>query len=181
MEGLIADSITNGELLLMVEVSGVDDPAYDECVDVRILRGTGTPMVGTDGLLLDGQTFALDPDAPVSELSCVPMVDGSVRAGPFALPLDLQVLDVALQFNLQGAWLRLDLADDGLTGWGYFGGAVATSDILVIVSEGDLADIRDLVTGLVTAAADMDPDGGECGALSIVFEYDAIEAFPYEE
>jgi hypothetical protein len=182
VSGLIQDSIDNGELLLLVEVSGVDDLTQDECVDVRVIRGTGTPMIGTDGRVLDGQTFAPDPAAAVAEIPCVPLVDGSVRAGPFALTLDLQVLDVALSFNVQNAFIRLDLAEDGSTGWGYFGGAVPNSDILVIVDEGDLADIADLVRGLVTAAADMAPNGsGSCDALSIVFEYGAVEAFVFEE
>lgn len=180
--GLIQDSIENGELLLLVEVSGVDDLAYDECVDVRVVRGTGTPLIGTDGTVLDGQTFAPLPGTEIAEVGCVPLVDGSVRAGPFALTLDLQVLDVELSFGMTDAWLRLDLAADGRTGWGYFGGAVPNEDILVIVAEDDLADLRDLVTSLVTVAADLRPnDAGTCDALSIVFEYGAIEGFVHEE
>jgi hypothetical protein len=150
-------------------------------VDVRILRGVGTPMIGTDGALLDGQTFALDPDAAPIELGCMPLVDGTVQAGPFDLTLDLQVLDVALTFDMHDAQLRLDMDEEGLTGWGYFGGAVPNSDLLVIVEEGDLADIADLVTSLVTAAADLNPVSGECQDLSLVFEYTGIEAFTYAE
>ncbi|MDP2308395.1 MAG: hypothetical protein Q8P18_20420 [Pseudomonadota bacterium] len=182
VEGLVQDSIENGQLLLLVELSGVDDPVNDDCVDVRVIRGSGTPLVGTDGTLLDGQTFSVTPGTQPAEIECVPLVNGSVRAGPFALDLQLQVLDVALTFGLTDAYLRLDLSEDGRTGWGYFGGAVPTSDILVIVDEGDLADIAPLVRGLVDAAADLAPnDAGTCDALSIVFEYGAIEAFAYEE
>lgn len=181
VEELVQDSVRNGELLVLVEVSGVDDPLNDDCVDVRVLNGTGTPIIGTDGELLDGQTFALDPGADASEVACVPLVDGSLRAGPFPLTLDLQVLDVALTFHVADTWLRLDLSEDGRTGWGYFGGAVPLSDILVIVSEDDLADLEALITGLVTAAADLDTADEECGAISIVFEYGAIEAFTYAE
>ncbi|MDP2314661.1 MAG: hypothetical protein Q8P41_17285 [Pseudomonadota bacterium] len=181
VEGLVQDSLLNGELLLLVEVSGVDDPLDDDCVDVRILRGSGTPMIGTDGGMLDGQTFALAPDAEPAVIECVPLVAGSVRAGPFALTLDFQVLDVALAFHMTDASLRLDLSEDGRTGWGYFGGSVPTADILVIVDEGDLADIADLVRGLVNAAADLEPnDEDTCDALSVVFEYGATEAFIYE-
>lgn len=175
---LIQDSIENGELLLLVEVSGVDDLAYDDCVDVRIVRGQGAPMIGTDGAVLDGQTFAPLDGVEAADIACVPLVDGSVRAGPFALTLDMQVLDVELSFGMTDAWLRLDLAEDGRTGWGYFGGAVPNEDILVIVEEDDLADLRDLVTSLVTVAADLQlGDEGTCDALSIVFEYGAVEAF----
>jgi hypothetical protein len=182
VESLVQDSIENGELLLLVELSGVDDPLNDDCVDVRVVRGAGTPLIGTDGTLLDGQTFAAAPGTRPATLTCVPLVNGSVRAGPFELPLDLQVLDVALTFGLRDTWLRLDLSEDGRIGWGYFGGAVPTSDILVIVDEGDLADIAPLVRGLVNAAADLEPnDEGTCDALSIVFEFGAIEAFVHED
>lgn len=174
VEELVRDSVRNGELLLLVELSGVDDPVNDECVDVRVLRGSGTPMLGTDGELLDGQTFATDAG---TVLSCVPLVDGSVRAGPFPLDLELQVLDVELTFHTEDTWIRLDLSEDGRVGWGYFGGAVPLEDLLVIVSEEDLQDIAPLVTSLVTAAADLHPGDDGCEALSIVFEYGAIEAF----
>ncbi len=178
--GLIQDSVENGQLLLLVELSGVDDPVNDDCVDVRMVRGAGTPLVGTDGTLLDGQTFAAAPGAQPTQVDCVPLVEGSVRAGPFPLDLQLQVLDVAVTFGLAEAYVRLDLAADGRTAWGYFGGAVPTSNILVIVDEGDLADIAPLVRGLVSAAADMEPnDAGTCDALSIVFEFGGIEGFVY--
>lgn len=182
VEGLVQDSIENGQLLLLVELSGVDDPENDDCVDVRVVRGAGTPLVGTDGTLLDGQTFAAAPGAQPEEVACVPLVDGSVRAGPFAIDLDLQVLDVELTFGLAEAYVRLDLAPDGRTAWGYFGGGVPTSDILVIVDEGDLQDIAPLVRSLVGAAADMEPnDAGTCDALSIVFEFGGIEGFVLAE
>lgn len=181
VEGLIQDSIQNGELLLLVEVSGVDSLVYDACVDVRVVRAVGTPFIGTDGAVLDGQTFAANPNVAPAEMNCVPLVDGSVVAGPFALTLEFQVLDVALAFHMTNASIRLDLAEDGRTGWGYFGGSVPNADILVIVEEGDLADIADLVRGLVAAAADLEPNGeGTCDALSVVFEYGAVEAFVHD-
>jgi len=180
VEGLIQDSIQNGQLLLLVEISGVDDPLNDDCVDVRVLRGAGTPMIGTDGVLLDGQTFGVLPGTTPAELTCVPLVDGAVHAGPFALTLDFQVLDVALSFHMTGASIHLQLAPDGRTATGYFGGSVPTSDILAIIEDqaGDLAEIADLVIGLVNAAADLEPnEEGTCDALSVVFDYGGVEAF----
>lgn len=179
---LVQDSVRNGELLLLVELSGVDDSLNDPCVDVRIVRGTGTPLIGTDGELLDGQTFALATGSQPDPLACVPLIEGSVRAGPFALPLEMNVLDVSLVLGMTDAWLRLDLSEDGRTGWGYFGGAVLASDILVIVDQGELEDFAEVITGLINASADLQPNADDtCDALSIVFEYGAIEAFVYEE
>jgi hypothetical protein len=176
--GLIQDSIQNGQLVLLVELSGVDDPVNDDCVDVRVIRGAGTPMIGTDGVMLDGQTFGVLPGSTPSELTCIPLVDGAIDAGPFALTLDFQVLDVALSFHMTGASIHLALSPDGRTATGYFGGYVPVADILVIVDEGDLADIADLVRSLVNAAADLAPnEEGTCDAISVVFDYGGIEAF----
>lgn len=180
VEGLIDDSINNGQLLLLLELAGVQDRVQDSCVDVRILRGGGTPMLGTDGELLDGQTFGVDPNLPGVEMVCMPLVDGSVVARPFDMLLPLQVLDVELELSMHNAALRLDMYEDG-TAWGYLAGDVPTSDILQIVEgEGDLGDIRDLVVSLVNAAADLDPSTDGCTGLSIVLEFQAMQAFIME-
>lgn len=177
VEGLIADSITSGELLLLVELAGVDDRVDDPCVDLTVWRGEGTPLVGTDGMILDGQSFAVDPALSAETVSCVALAGGTVTAGPFTLDLPLQVLDVAVQFHVQDAWIRVDLAEGG-DGWGYFGGGVPTADILRIVQEEeDLGGIKDLVVTLVESAADLRGEGGACDGLSIVFEYTGRPAF----
>lgn len=181
VEDLIQDSIRNGQLLLLLELSGVDDLQNDDCVDLRLVRGTGAPMLGTDNEILDAQTFVVDPDLPAVELSCMPLREGSLLAGPFSMQLPLQVLDVELEFGMTEAMIRVDLDEEGLR-WGYFGGAVPNSDILRIVAEDDLADLRDLVTSLVELSADMHPDeAGVCQSLSIVFEYSTTKAFLWDE
>lgn len=180
VEDLIQDSIRNGELVLAVELSGVHDLDFDDCVDLRLARSTTAPMLGTDGELLDDQTFEVDSARSPAALECVALEDGTVLAGPFALDLALRVLDVELEFHLTQGRVRANLTEEGL-GWGYFAGAVPLSDILAIVAEDDLADIRDLVTSLVQLAADMQPDeSGACQALSIVFEYEPTPAFLYD-
>lgn len=174
IEDLVQDAIAVGDLLLMFEVSGIDDPRNDDCVDVSVHRGHGTPLLAPDGTLLDGQTFTTDPDP--ARVSCVPLVDGVIEAGPLALQLEVQVLDVELELAMQDARMRLELFDDGSMA-GVFGGAVPLGGILKIVEEDDLESLRDLVTSLVTLAADLDTAEEACGALSITFEHTAVEAF----
>jgi hypothetical protein len=87
---------------------------------------------------------------------------------------------VAVDFAVQDAVIRVDFAEDG-TSWGFFDGAVPTADILRIVEEGDLASIRDLVTGLVNGAADLHvSDSGVCDGLSVAFEYNGKRSFLLE-
>ena len=58
INGLIEDSLRNGELIIMLELSYIDDLENDMCVDFGLWRGEGIPMIGTDGSVLDGQSFA---------------------------------------------------------------------------------------------------------------------------
>src|SRR5687768_14774767 len=60
VEPLIQDAINSGQLLLLVELAGVDDTAEDECVDVGLMRGAGEALVGGDVLLVSGQTLEVD-------------------------------------------------------------------------------------------------------------------------
>ena len=181
VEGLIQDSIASGELLLLAEVSGIDDPLDDDCVDVRLWRGAGVPMLGTDGAILDYQTFPTDPDQAPGEVLCAQLIDGVVEARPFELALPIQVLDRSLIFTMKDAGLRVDLNDPEAP-FGHFGGGVPIAEIIDIVDDdGALAEIRDLVIELVEGNADLDPDSdGQCQQLSIVFEFGATPAYLFE-
>lgn len=176
IEDLIGDAIAAGDLLLLFEVSGLDDPVDDDCVELSVHRASGQPLLAPDGTLLDGQTFDTDPDP--ARIACAELRDGVIEAGPLALSLQIQILDVALDLEMEDARVSLTLEEGGGMS-GYFGGAVPLEGILKIVEEDDLADLRELVTSLVTLAADLQTAPGECGALSITFEHRSVEAFRY--
>lgn len=183
VEGLIQDSINTGELLLLLEVRNVDDLQDDDCVNVSILRGEGFPLVGTDGLLLDGQSFGRSTLPPNASVEGATIEEGvlSVQDLP-EVSLPLNILDVEVQFDVQSVGLRLEIPEDGGDTWGFFSGGVPLENILEIVQEGDLGQIRDLVTTLVGTAADLAPDEqGQCQQLSIAFQVDGRPAFFYGE
>ncbi len=177
VEGLVAQSIANGELLLLFTVEGAPAGGGDGPARVVVQRGAGVPLLGTDGRLLDGQTIASDGAAPVV-IEGGTVRGGVVEARPFAMDLPLQVLDVAVSFGMVDGALRIVPGPEGRA-TGHFAGAVPTADILRIVQEEqDLGDIRPLVEGLVAAAADLQPQGdGTCAALSITFAFEAVPAF----
>lgn len=175
-ESLIQDTIRAGELLILVELDGIDDWENDDCVQTTIHRARGKPMLGTDGEILDGQSFAGAEEPAV--VTCATLVDGALVAEGFDIALPVQVLDVAVQFNMQDAALRVDIPEPGAPAWGFMGGPVPLEDILRIVAEDDLADLREVITPLVTFAADMDADAsGACQSLSIVLEFEGRDAF----
>ncbi len=127
VEGLIQDSINTGELLMMLRMSGLDtipttpERHSDECVSIEFLRASGTPMVGTDGTILDSQSFTRS-DFP-SATKQTTMQDGSVMIEGVPLSLEIQVLDKYLTFEMYPGGVYAQILPDG-TIEGFFGGAL---------------------------------------------------------
>ena len=70
LEPLIKAAIDEGRLLLMLEMSGIDDRVSDDCVDMHFSRSIGPPALGGDGFILPGQTYEYDGTAPESFIDC---------------------------------------------------------------------------------------------------------------
>lgn len=182
VEGLIQDSINNGELLILFQLSGVDDLMNDDCVSVSAFRADGAPMIGTDGLILDSQSFSRSNLLPQSTIEGAQIVDGRVVTRGLEIALPINILDVELQFNIDDAAIRLDVSEDTESITGFFGGGVPLEDILVLTKEKDIGDITSLVESLVTTVADLYPDeNGTCQELSVSFHLTGRTAFFYGE
>ena len=113
VEALLQQSINDGRLLLIFEIFGLDDPVEDACVGFSLMRGSGSPLVGTDGLLLTGQTFDLDPDLPTIELEDQAINSGRLLAQPVDLDLPISFFDTDLIFQTQQGVFQVDLHEDG--------------------------------------------------------------------
>ncbi len=180
LEDLLAQSIANGELLLLVELGNVDiDPSLpmedwdDGCVDLTLWQGEGVPLLAADGSVLDQQTLATSNPVTVS---CVPMVDGRAWAQGFSVVLPAQVLDVELVLHLSNAALRIEHLPDG-TAVGLLGGGIPRSDFEAILSEPDIQDLAELLLPIVESLFDLPNESGDCEAMSITLGFDALPAF----
>ncbi len=177
VSGLIEDSIRSGELLVMAELTRVDDPMDDACVDFGLWRARGVPLVGTDGQILDHQTFERDPDIEPGVDSALALEGGVFQPQDFEYVLPVQILDVFLTFHMQQAQLHGELDEDGNM-VGYFGGAVPLTDFDVLTELSDIGEVAALLEGLLPLAADIDLDQDGIGdAMSIVFEVEGIPAY----
>lgn len=183
IKGLLQNAVDAGELLLMVQITGLDDPLNDDCVTVEFGQAVGTPMVGTDGAMLDGQSFARDPEGEAVVLEATEIVNGSLQARGLEFLLELQILDAPLAFKVADGALRIDLSEDGSSAWGYFGGGFSTDYVMEIVDDNAVDDtLTELLRLALPAGADLDgPEGEECSHMSVAFEYEAIPAFYYGE
>ena len=96
VEGFVQAAVEQGGLLIMWELSGVDDRLNDDDITVRLRFGTGQPLLGTDGLLLSGQTFHINPESPDREVKAK-IVDGKVLTETFEAVLPIVVFEVGYE------------------------------------------------------------------------------------
>ncbi|MEQ1503208.1 MAG: hypothetical protein ABMB14_13310 [Myxococcota bacterium] len=180
VESLIQAAIESGELLIALDLTELDGETDDACVDLSIGRASGDVLIGGDGRLLGGQTFAPDADAPGFDAPDVALVDG-VLESPLELVLPLQIFDVALEFALRDGRLRLALQPDG-TATGLFAGGVDIAYLLQIAAEENVdAGLHDVMEALLDSWADLAPDEtGACSRISITFSFVAVPAFWYD-
>jgi len=69
IEGFVQAAVESGGLLIMWQVDGIDDPVNDDDITVTLRFGTGAPLLGTDGLLLSGQSFHLNAETPDTQVT----------------------------------------------------------------------------------------------------------------
>lgn len=179
VEPLVNQAIADGNLLVTIELSELDDEVDDACADLVVGRGAGVPMVGSDGALLPGQTIERDVEAPTFETDAE-IVDGTFEV-PLEILLPVQIFAVDLQFQLRDGRLRGTLHDDG-TVTGVFGGGVDVDYLMQIVREENVdPSLEGILGGLLALWSDLAPDDtGTCKQLSMAFEYEAVPAYFFE-
>lgn len=182
VEGLIQAAIDSGELLLLVEITHLDDWEQDTCADVSVHRGEGTPIIGTDGTILVDQTFALSSEVPSTHASGGVVQDGAFEIQGVEITLPVQILDVFLTFTMPTGAIHMELADDG-TVTGFIAGGVPVEQITSQIGAiSDIGDLSTVIPPLIEAAADLYPDDtGACTALSLGFDIAGKPAFVFED
>jgi hypothetical protein len=179
VEGLLNASILNGQLMLAVEISRVDDLWNDDCVDVTVLQADGDPLLGTDGGLIADQSLARNPDTPTSTLTGARIVDGRLRAWPMDFSLPLQILDVLIDFDLGRGGVELALSEDGAH-TGFYSGAVPREEFMEILENAGTVDetLDEVVGGFIDLALDLTPEGeADCTEMSAGFAFDAVDIY----
>jgi len=177
---LVQRSIEEGGLLIMWELNGVDDLTNDPEVDITLRIGTGRPLLGTDGLLLSGQTYYQNPEyEPVTVVNG--RIEGGVlKAGPFNALLPIVVFGVLYTLNLTDALMEAELTYDGGAVNGVLGTAIPMSDLwdIMAIAEQETGGIEDIANALLTGIADLDRDGdGECEHMSATMAFTTVSAF----
>lgn len=140
IDASIEQRISEGSLLLLVEVSGVNDLTYDSRVLLQLHFGATVdgmpPATDPDGTLSPGQAF-------VSTMRLDPAVEGDIFEGrlaarPESLPLAFEAGGFPFALTITQTQIRFDISDAGLT-MGAIGGAWAWPAFDGDLSIGDLS------------------------------------------
>ncbi len=188
IDALLDGAIANGQLLIMIALSNVDDPQNDDCVDVRVGAGLGTPFLDADGAYEPYQTFGFDEErAETSTLVAGRIAGGVLEAGPGRVNLPVQILDASFNLDMRFSRVRLEVQHDALGGGvalrGFIGGGILVDDFSQVVSGLNIGDdIVGAVVPLLRPLADLeiDPEEGICRRVSGAFQFESTPAFLYE-
>lgn len=177
VEELIRGSINDGRLLLTFQLFGLDDAVNDDCVDVEIFQSTGSPLVGTDGYIVSGQTFDVDFERPRTSIKCARVKDGLLTAGPFDGNLFINIINVNVNLGLKNAKLSATINKDGVRDV-VLGAGIETSELHSILDQTNDGTLLSFGHFLIDSLADMAPDErGQCKQLSTTVVMDARSAY----
>lgn len=182
LEAIVQEAINSGGLLVMMQLDDVEDPFDDECVSMSVMGGVGVPMVGADGLILPAQTFDPDPDSPVTQVDGLVLSDGVVEGGPIDLDLPFAFLDADIVFEVEEGRMRMERHDDGRI-TGMVGGGIAIQALSDLAHNTGIGEeVENLLDAVLGVSADLAPGPtGECEQISVTLEFEAIQAFFYED
>lgn len=181
LDRTLQEQITAGSLLLIMEVSGINDYQFDDAVMLQLalaeVPGGGMPEVGGDGRLTAGQTFASmqSVGAPVSG----DIFRGRLRAQTNGLTINISAGGFMLPLVISDAQVRFDIATDGSSlSNGQIGGSILGSDIVAAIMEID-PSLVETAQGLISTLADIGPSAGDaqtCEAVSVGLTFSAVQA-----
>ncbi|MSP25702.1 MAG: hypothetical protein EXR75_11160 [Myxococcales bacterium] len=186
IEALLGAAIKNGQLLIVMNVRGIDDVVNDACVDIAFGTGRGVPLLDANGEYEPAQTFSWNaPDDPVSVLRKGRIEHGVLRAGPGSLVLPVRVLDADFALELSEAHIEATLTMDAtgnLSLQGLAGGGIDVAELGAVVSGLNIGeDVKGAVVPLVKGRADLAMDAdGYCHAISAALLLETTPAFVLE-
>lgn len=175
----VQSAINEGDLLILVRLTDLDDLANDPNVSVTVERAMGTAIVGADSMLLPWQTFDVDTEEPSTTFTNGVLVDGVLNAGPSSLDLPIFVFGFRFDVTMHGAVIRVFFDEGGPT-HAIIGGAVSMENILRIAGNQGIQDrIPALIEDIGGRMADIQL-GETCDALSVAVSVDLTPVYLYE-
>jgi hypothetical protein len=171
----------DGNVVTLIQISGIDDPKNDDHVEIGIFYGLDKPMRSTSGAFIPNYSFRLTDDpnyARFNQRWAARIVDGYIVTSPIK----------TWHFNngqggnisLADAQFRLEITPDGnlkgvVGGYIDWHGITASSSynekLFTLSCPGMYQSFKRNADGM------RDPVTGECNGVSMAYELDAVPAF----
>jgi len=181
LEGLVQSAINEGDLLVALELDGIDSLTADDEVTITLMRAVAQPFVGTDGLIEPWQTYDLDVEAPWSKVTGR-ISNGILSADALEFQLPIYVFDFEFLVTVTGGRINIGLGPDGPE-WAVLGGQILMENLLDIANniEGG-QNIPGTLDTVGRTFADLGRDeSGACTALSVTLDIDLAGGFFFED
>jgi hypothetical protein len=182
LDAILQTAIDDGQLLLAIELLGVDDPMNDDCVTLRTRPLMGTPILDTNGSIDGYQTLDAQPDGEQTVIANARIVDGVVDVGPAQLIVPVQILDAHFTLHVQSGFMHIEMNEDG--SWsGRLGGGISAAEMTTIAMGLNIpSDLMATVASLLASTADLapDPTTHHCTQVSATLDFESVPAFVLE-
>ncbi len=180
---LLEAAIANGQLLIVMELQGLDNLEDDADVKLRLGGGSGSVLQDTTGAYELYQTFGYNrEEAPVSEFDGY-VKDGKLYAHADEAWLPVRVLDADFNLHVRGARVEFELTREQQVGGvfveGVVSGGINVEDFKDIVAGLNISsDLQKLATSVIGGTADLAPDAdGVCQEVSAALKFRASPAY----
>ncbi|WP_236517980.1 hypothetical protein [Sandaracinus amylolyticus] len=177
LDATLAEQITEGSLLIMMQVRDVNSYTNDSSVQVQLYLGSvpggGAPMV-SGSALAPGQTFE---GTAIGSVQTGSIVNGRLRVETDLLTLAINTGDVSLDLNIRDAQVRANITPTALAN-GAIGGSVRVEEIAEAAEE-IMAGLGDTVLTVLGGVADLEPTADDpltCESLSVGILFGGVEA-----
>ncbi|MCA9643976.1 MAG: hypothetical protein H6718_22600 [Polyangiaceae bacterium] len=180
---LLEAAITNGQLLIVMDLQGLDNLDDDPDVKLRLGAGTGSVLQDTTGAYELYQTFGYNrEEAPTSDFAGY-VKDGTLYANAAEAWLPVRVLDADFNLHVRNAKVEFKLTRETQVGGvfveGIVSGGINVDDFKEIIAGLNISsDLQKLATSVIGGTADLAPDGdGVCQEVSAALKFRASPAY----
>ena len=179
LSALIGQQITEGKLLIVMEVRDINSFVTDSSIEVQLSLGT---VPGGGAPMLAGSTLA--PDQAFDVMAVGTPVTGAITAGRMAVTTPLLTISIVtdsltLDLNIRNAQVRGTFGPmgNGIVN-GAIGGSLRVSDI-AMAAESIMPGLSATVMSVLGGIADMEPQSADpttCDSLSVGIAFDGVNA-----
>ena len=180
VRALIQNAVNDGRLLIMIELTQVDDLYQDGLIGLNFFRGALNPVVGTTGLIVPDQTFYVDYDSASKTFDNLKIEEGIVNAGPVEFIIPIEIFDANFDLFVKQGRIHFEIQEDG-SFVGMLGGVIHVKDVLDQLLNTNARSEAQLVQPIFERHADLGYIDGTCTQISAAFGFSGTTAFVVRE